>query len=244
VLTTIGAAQLEDLLLGVKKASEKEITVMVNEKPEQHKNQSVLGYILSTLTRETLMHVLRCTTSATTWSALAVLYSSQTRVCSVNTWIALATTKKNQSSITDYYTKMLAFADDLAASGTQLREDEFVAYLLASLDEEYNPVFTAIVARTDPISPSELYAQLLSFKQHTALQSISAPGGSFSTLATSRGCGYSRGRDYDSSDHGHGRGHGRSCSSCRDRSSRGSTDKSSWLQCQVYLKIGHTVNNC
>jgi hypothetical protein len=31
------------------------------------------------------------------------------------------------------------------------------------LDEEYNPVFTAIVARANPISPSELNAQLLSF---------------------------------------------------------------------------------
>jgi hypothetical protein len=67
-------------------------------------------------------------------------------------------TKKNQMTVTDYYTKMSNFVDDLAASGAPLHDDEFVVYLLASLDEEYNPVFTAIVARTDPISPSELYA--------------------------------------------------------------------------------------
>jgi hypothetical protein len=64
----------------------------------------------------------------------------------------------------EYYTKMSAFADDLAASGTPLRDDEFVAYLLVGLDEAYNPVFMAFVARADPISPDELYSQLLSFE--------------------------------------------------------------------------------
>jgi hypothetical protein len=59
---------------------------------------------------------------------------------------------------------MTQFADELATSGTPLRDDELIAYLLAGLDEDYNPVFTAIVARVDPISPSELYAQLLSFE--------------------------------------------------------------------------------
>jgi hypothetical protein len=180
VLLAIRAAQLEDLLLSIEKASEKEITVVVNEKPEQQKNlaytiwvakdQSILGYILSMLTRETLMHVSRCTTSAAAWRALATLYASQTHARSINTRITLATTKKNQSSVIEYYTNMSAFADDLATSSTPLCDDEFVAYLLAGLDEEYNPVFTSIVARVDPISPSELYSQLLSFKQHTALQ--------------------------------------------------------------------------
>jgi hypothetical protein len=59
---------------------------------------------------------------------------------------------------------MSNFTDDLAASGAPLRDDEFVAYLLAGFDEEYNPVFTTLVARTDPISPGELYAQLISFE--------------------------------------------------------------------------------
>jgi hypothetical protein len=63
-----------------------------------------------------MMHVSRCDTSAKAWSTLASLYSSQTRARSVNTWIALATTKKNQLSMTNYYTKMCQYADDLAAS--------------------------------------------------------------------------------------------------------------------------------
>jgi hypothetical protein len=65
-------------------------------------------------------------------------------------------------SISDYYTKMCAYAEELATSGTllhhndlvtelatsgtPLHHNELVTYLLAGLDEDYNTVFTAVVA--------------------------------------------------------------------------------------------------
>jgi hypothetical protein len=64
---------------------------------------------------------------------------------------------------------MCQYVDEIAAIGASLHDDELVTYILVGLDEYYNPVFTAVVARTDPINPSELYAQLLSFEQHTSL---------------------------------------------------------------------------
>jgi hypothetical protein len=106
------------------------------------------------------MHVSRCNTTTHAWSTLTELYSSQMRARVVNTRIALATTKKHQLSVSSYYTKMCHYTDDVAAFGAPLHDDELVAYLLASLDEDFNPFFTAIVARVDPISPSELYVQL------------------------------------------------------------------------------------
>jgi hypothetical protein len=109
-------------------------------------------------------------------------------------WIALATTKKNQLSVSNYYAKMSAYADELAASGTPLRDDEFVAYLLAGLDEEYNHVFTAVVAQVDPIKPRELFSQLLNFENHTNLQVRASAGGAPSTMAASRGHGFFGGR--------------------------------------------------
>jgi hypothetical protein len=48
---------------------------------------------------------------------LADLYSSQTRARSVNTWIALTTTKKLQLSVADYYSKMCYYTDELATTG-------------------------------------------------------------------------------------------------------------------------------
>jgi hypothetical protein len=82
----------------------------------------------------------------------------------VNARIALATTKKNHLSISDYYSKMMHYADELATSGALLHNDELVAYILAGMEEYYTPVFTAIVARVDPISPRDLHTQLLSFE--------------------------------------------------------------------------------
>jgi hypothetical protein len=115
------------------------------------------------------MHVSWCATSAKAWTTLVDLYYSQTQERSVNTRISLATMKKNHLSVSEYYLKMSQFADELVVSATPLYEDEFVIYLLTGLDEEYNPLFTAIVARVDPISPIDLYVQLLSFEQHTSL---------------------------------------------------------------------------
>jgi hypothetical protein len=169
ILPTIHAARLEGLLSGAEELPEEYIsvtnadkTVVKQPNPAYSawvaRDQAVLGYLLSSLTRETLLHVSRCKTSAQAWYALAYLYSSQSRARSVNTRIALATTKKNQLSVSDYYAKMCHYADELATSGTALRDDELVAYLLAGLDAEYNSVFTVVVARVDPITPSELYA--------------------------------------------------------------------------------------
>jgi hypothetical protein len=59
---------------------------------------------------------------------------------------------------------MTHYADELAVYGALLRDDKVIAYILAALEEDYNPIFTAIVARVDPVSPSDLYAQLLSFE--------------------------------------------------------------------------------
>jgi hypothetical protein len=135
---------------------------------------------------------------------------------------------------------MCHYANELVATGAPLRDDELVTYILAGLDEDYNSVFTAIVARTrtDPITPSGLYSQLLSFEQHTSLQAHQTSGDSSSAMAATCGRGSSGSHGYGGSDRGRGRGHGRFT---HGRSSSGSSSRP---QCQVCLKIGHTANNC
>jgi hypothetical protein len=119
-----------------------------------------------------------------------------------------------------------------------------VVYLLVGLNEDYNAVFTAIMARAGPISPSELYVQLMSFEQHTSLQVTNTPGSS--PMVASRSCGYSGGCTSVGSDCGHGRdrsSHG-VYSNSNPKHSHSSNNGSSHPRCQVSLKIGHTANNC
>jgi hypothetical protein len=167
VLPAIRAAQLEDLLTGHEATAAKTVSVTVGNKKAQQPNpayakwvardQSVLGYLLSSLTREALLHVTTCTTAADVWHTLASLYSTQTRTRSVSTHIALTTTRKNQLSISDYFAKMRGYSDEMASTGNAITDAEFISYVLAGLDEDYNSVFTAVVARIDTVTPAELY---------------------------------------------------------------------------------------
>jgi hypothetical protein len=252
VLPAIRAAQLEDLLTGRDLQPAKTILAQVDGKTVQQPNpayakwvaqdQSVLRYLLSSLTREALLHVTCSTTSTDVWRTLVSLYFTQTRARSVNTRIALATTRKNQLSISDYFTKMRSYADEMASAGTALTDEELVSYILAGLDEDYNPVFTAIVARTDSVTLGDLYTQLLSFEQHLALQAGGSCGGAGSALAAS----HSRGGLSGGPGRGPGRGRGRGSGGRGYASNEGrsSSSSSSRPRCQVCHKIRHTTNNC
>jgi hypothetical protein len=48
---------------------------------------------------------------------LTNLYTSHSRARAVNMWIALTTMMKLHLSVTDYYSKMCQYADDLIATG-------------------------------------------------------------------------------------------------------------------------------
>jgi hypothetical protein len=141
---------------------------------------------------------------------------------------------------------MSQFVDELMASATALHDDELVAYLLAGLDEEYNARFTLVVARANPIAPTELYAQLLSFEQHTSLQGHTTHDGSSSAMTASRGRGYSGGHGLGSSSHGSGCGRGRAQhGGFSNQQGRGTSNSSSSRpQCQVCSKVGHTTKTC
>jgi hypothetical protein len=93
------------------------------------------------------------------WGALDEMFSSHTRAQMVNTRIALATTRKGSSTMGEYYSKMKNLTEEMAASGSHLGDEEFVACVLTGLDEEiYNSLVSSIVTHVKPISPSELYS--------------------------------------------------------------------------------------
>jgi hypothetical protein len=72
----------------------------------------------------------------------------------------MADLKKNDMSINVYFHRMKALADTLASIGQPLRDEEFISYLLAGLDSDYDALYEVINARTTPIPVRDLFAQL------------------------------------------------------------------------------------
>jgi hypothetical protein len=79
--------------------------------------------------------------------------------------MALSTNKKNNQSIAQYVGKMKTLADDMGAAGKKLNDEDLVGYILAGLDSDFDFVISAVAARVEPISVSELYGQLTYHEQ-------------------------------------------------------------------------------
>jgi hypothetical protein len=130
-----------------------------------------------------------------------------------------------------------------------------VECILTSLSYEYDPIVSALIAKTGPIFVSELYAQLLAFETHLALMGVQEGGGSFANAVNSgprrgnRGGfgrdGYGRGSGgcdpslNESNNHG---GYGGRFSSSRCGGYNNSSDKRPL--CQVCKKKGYTTDRC
>jgi hypothetical protein len=62
-------------------------------------------------------------------------------------------------------------ADEMIASGQSLGDEDFVVYILTGLDKElYNSLVSTIITCVEPISPSELFSQMLSYELHLEKQ--------------------------------------------------------------------------
>jgi hypothetical protein len=92
---------------------------------------------------------------------------------------------------------MKSLGDEMAAAGRPLDDEELTEYIITGLDEDYTPLVSALCARVEPISISELYSQLLNFETRTGLladrsqRSVNVTGRGSST----RGRGGVRGRN-------------------------------------------------
>lgn len=150
VLPIVRGARLEGHLTGDSKPPATELDAKVDGKETKIVNpayeawmatdQQVLGFILSSMTKEVLQQVTSFTTVASAWKILAESYGSVTCSRVVNTRIALATTHKGAMSVTEYVAKMRALSNEMNAAGKPLGDEDLVSYILAGLDIEFNSV--------------------------------------------------------------------------------------------------------
>lgn len=160
------------------------------------------------------------------------MFASQSRARAVNLRIALSTTKKGNMSVSDYYSKMKGYSDEMAAAGRRIDDEELVEHILTGLNPEFESVVSALVARVEPVSLDELYSQLLSFE--TRMELYRGPDQSSANMA-GRGRGnFGRGRGNDSNTRQGGQGYTNKRSFNNDR----------LPLCQVCFKRGHTAVEC
>jgi hypothetical protein len=88
-------------------------------------------------------------------------YASQSRACVIHLRMKLASTRKGDTPMTSYFTKMKEYTDEMAVAGKQLEDDDIVSYILTGLDAKYNGLVENVSLRADLISLNNLFAQLL-----------------------------------------------------------------------------------
>jgi hypothetical protein len=134
-------------------------------------DQQVLSFLLSSVSKEILAQIGTKQSAAEAWTIIETMFMSKTRARAVNTRLALATAQKGSSTVTEYVAKMRALGDEMAAAGRPLEDEELVEYILTGLADEYDSVVSSIFARSEPVSVSELYSQLLAFETRLDLRS-------------------------------------------------------------------------
>ena len=103
----------------------------------------------------------------------------------------LATLKKGNSSVADYFHQFTTLVDTLAAIDQALNEFEIVSFLLAGLGLDYDSSLTSVTTRVDPLSIEDLYRHLLAheirLEQQQPTVDLALAGANFGGRGNSRG---------------------------------------------------------
>jgi hypothetical protein len=127
-------AQLEGFLDGSEKAHEKNLEIEKDSKKLTVPNpdyavwcvhdQHVLTYLVTSLSREVLADVASNATAATMWAAIYRSFASQSRSRVLHLRKQLVATRKGDMSIASYFSTMRGYADEMAAAGKLIDDDD------------------------------------------------------------------------------------------------------------------------
>jgi hypothetical protein len=184
-----------------------------------------------------LGHVATCTTATTVWKELTSMFSSQSHACTIQLLMHLSTTRKGDQTAAAYYNKMKGYAYEMAATGKPLEDKDFVSYLLAGLDQDYNSFIKIVVGKTKIVLGS-LYSQFLTVEVRLELQNSQSQS-TVNAAVHGRGGGY-RGRGGGRGDGGGRGGFGQGFGG---RGGAGSSLGTKPI-CQLCKKTEHTVQRC
>ncbi|KAL9431979.1 hypothetical protein AB3S75_027064 [Citrus x aurantiifolia] len=137
------------------------------ENPEfatwRSQDQVLLGWLLSSMSEGIISLVFNLETSREVWKAIEVQFGSQSKSRLLHLRYMMNSTKKDDLKITDYFIKMKSIADNMAAAGSALSDDDLILHVLSGLGPDYNSVATYITGQVGvgKMNVNEAYAMLL-----------------------------------------------------------------------------------
>jgi hypothetical protein len=176
----IRTAQLEGFINGSEKAPEKILEVEKDSKKMMVANtdyavwrvrdQHVLMYLVTSLSREVLVGVASNTTSSDIWAAISRTFTSQSRSCILHLRNQLVATRKGDQSITAYFSAGRGNDDEMATARKPHDDDDVISYIHNGLDADCNSLIEQVNGMIEVISPEALYSCLLNTEAHLAAQ--------------------------------------------------------------------------
>nr|XP_020155902.1 uncharacterized protein LOC109741234 [Aegilops tauschii subsp. strangulata] len=144
------------------------------------------------------------------------MYTTHCRASIVQIKLDMAVFRKGNLSMADYFAKIRANGDQLAAVGRAMRDEDIITAVITGLDSDYEPLITAATTRLEGMSLGEFYSHAIAFerrREYNAARLHLRPGGSSvnyvardsngNNNTTNRGKGNYRGKGHgNSGDHG------------------------------------------
>ncbi|KAH9747507.1 hypothetical protein KPL70_004741 [Citrus sinensis] len=123
----------------------------------------LLGWLLSSMSEGIISLVFNLETSCEVWKAIEVQFGSQSKSRLLHLRYMMNSTRKDDLKITDYFIKMKNIADNMAASGNALSDDDLILHILSGLGPDYNSVATYITGQVGvgKMNGNKAYAMLL-----------------------------------------------------------------------------------
>ncbi|KAH9659793.1 Receptor-like protein 13 [Citrus sinensis] len=170
VLASIRGNRLEGFINGTKPAPEEQFTqvgaygyIQKIDNPEyqnwRSQDQTLLGWMLSSISEGTLNLVINCGSSFDVWRTLEKKFGVQSEARVLQLRYELNTLRKESMSIEDYCIKMKIVADKLASAGSPIIEKDLMLTILNGLGAGYRDIATFITG--SKMDYDDAYALLL-----------------------------------------------------------------------------------
>jgi histone deacetylase 1/2 len=133
-------------------------------------DQAILSGFVSSMTEGVLGMIMFAGTSREAWETLSGAFASTSIARSSAIRQEMDELKNGSKTVNVYFHQMKALSDSLTSIGEPLRDAEFVSYVLAGLDEEYDALYQVVTNRPTPIPIRDLFSQLQATEQRKLSQ--------------------------------------------------------------------------